>query len=180
MSKSVFVNGGLLVVGAPQLIDVLKPTDTVDSGGSKHIFEDADTKEICSANSIIKYINVRLEAGMKSDASNNGWLEYAFVCFMEQEADPTLNAGITADIGTQTLGDLCVNLYRDKCIWNGAIAISKELPRVLDLTLKIPGKFCKQKRGMYFAFIINHRSTSSTDTTGNMRVIYSHQYKAYI
>jgi len=180
MSRSLIVSGGTLVVDTPELLDIIRPTADVAGVGTGEVFTDADTQMVCSPNSIIKYVNLRFLVAMRSTSTNNGWFEYAVVLTKEASTVPALSAVITAGIGTQTLSDLCNNLFRGKCLWNDAIAVSKELPRVLNVSIKIPDSYCKQMRGQYLQVIFNHRSTSSTDTTGEMRVFYSHQYKCYI
>lgn len=169
-------------VGAVKLINAVVPNEVVDQSGSSSSYDVVDTQRTVGPNSIIKYLNFRLQAGIKAATGNaeNGYIEYAVVIFDESQAAPTVDALITANIGTQTLGDMCVNLYREKCIWNGAFGISKELPRCQDISLKVPPKFCKCKTGRYIAFLYTFRSSLSTDTTTQLGTVYSHQYKVYL
>ncbi len=171
-----------LVAGNVLETIVIQPTDDVGSSGTADIFENADTLNKVSSNSICKYINIREEISIKPDiaAANPGFFEYALVVFDEQQSIPGVDVQISTNIGTQTLGDLCVNLYRGKCLWNGSVAIAREQPQVLDLKIKVPPKFCKQMRGMYMMWFATFRSAVTTDSTSTIPAVYSHQYKQYI
>ncbi len=168
------------VVDEVTIVNVIEPTVLCGTGGTGHVFEGADTQDKCAPNSIVKYVNIRLESGLRDVAPRApGFLEYALVFFEEQTAGPTVHASISSAIGTQTLGNICKNFYRGNCIWDGALAISKELPRVLDLKIKLPDKFCKNKRGHYLSFLKTYRSNDVSDTTTDCRTWYSHMYKVY-
>ncbi len=170
-----------IVTGSVAIQEVMQPTVVASSLGTSDVFENADTKNMVSPNSVIKYINLTLEGGVKDTApAENGWVEYGLVRFEEQSAVPTVPATISANTGTQTLGELLDNHYRDKSIWNGAVMISREIPLCLNLHLKIPDKFCKCKRGAYFMFFWMYRSVLTTDTTSETQNILSWKYKTYI
>ncbi len=180
MSKTKILS---ILSGATNIEEVASPTINAQAtGGVGDVFATADTKNVVSPNSIIKYFNIKLQSGIKEDVtpSHNGWIEYALVRFDEQQGVPALDAGITANIGTQTLGDLCNNLYREKCVWNGSQIISKEVPSQIDLHIKVPDAFCKNRRGTYWMFLYSLRTSKSTDTTTEIKSVYSHQYKCYI
>ena len=116
----------------------VEPTSNVGAFGTSEVFTGADTQKVCSPNSVIKYINFRLESGIRDVApAAPGFVEYAIVVLEEQSAAPTLDASITAQIGTKTLGTICKNLYRGNCLWEGAFALSREIPGVLDLKMQI-------------------------------------------
>jgi len=169
------------VVDEVTILNIVEPTAVCGAAGTSHIFEGADTEDTCSPNSIVKYLNIRLQSGLRDIAPRApGFLEYAVVVFEEMTAVPTVAGAITAAIGTQTLGNLCKNFYRGNCLWDGAIAISKELPRVLDLKIKLPDKFCKNMRGRYISLFKNFRSNDVSDTTTDCRTWYSHMYKCYV
>ncbi len=169
------------VVDAVTILAIVKPTSNTGTSGSEHVFEGADTTNECAPNSLVKYINIRLESGLRDVApSAPGFLEYAIIVYEQQTTEPTVPAGITSGIGTQTLGNLCKNFYRGQCIWDGAMAISRELPRVLDLKIKLPTKYCKNQRGKYIMLMKNYRTNDVSDTTSDCRTWYSHQYKCYI
>ncbi len=170
-----------LVVGVPQDVIIVEPTQGTGVSGTGDVFENADTEKICSTNALIKYFNIRLQCSMKPETApaNPGWLEYAVVLRDEIEGTPAINSGISTNLGVSTLGDICVNLYRGKCLWNDAIPISTELPTVTNVKLKIPAKWCKQLRGMWWTLLLAYRSNNSTDVTTTVRCITQTQFKVY-
>ncbi len=168
------------VANTASIIKIMGPTQFTSVTGTGDVFENADTKELCAANSIIKYINIRLESGVRDVAPQApGFVEYAIVFFEKQQAEPTLDAGITANLGTQTLGDLCRNLYRGDCIWEDAFRVSRELPEVANIKIKLPNKCMKTERGKYLMFLKAFRTNDVSDTTSDCRSWYSHNYKVY-
>ncbi len=178
MSKTIVENK---ITGTPTSIDIVAPTVSTGSIGTGDVWENADTQDAVGANAIIKYLNVRSQVVVRADTGGTqpGWFEYAVIRLEEQESTPVLNTAFTTASGLQTIGDIAVNLYRDKCIWNGAMPTSKEVPNQMDLKIKIPPQFCKCKRGSYFQLISMFRSSNSADVTSSLRHIYSHQYKVY-
>ncbi len=170
------------VTTTPIMDEITIPTVFASGVGTADVLETADTRRTVSPNSIIKYINLKFQIAVRKDVSpaNPGWMEYAIVIRDELQATPVIDAAFAANFGTQTIGDIATNLFRDKCIWTGCAAISAEVPTVVPVTLKIPDKFCKQKRGMSISFVIAFRSSNSADVTSSMRLIYSHNYKCYL
>ncbi len=165
---------------AASIIKIMGPTQFVSAAGTADVFENADTKDLCSANSVIKYINIRLQSGIRDIApSAPGFVEYAIVLFQKEEAEPTLNAAITANLGTQTLGDLCRNLYRGDCIWEDSFPVSRENPAVANIKVKLPDKCVKTERGKYLMLLKAFRTQDVSDTTSDCRTWYSHNYKVY-
>ncbi len=171
-----------VVVGGIALETVMQATTGASTAGTVDIYSGADTKDECSVNAIIKYLNIRLQCAVKDEIApaNAGWIEYGLVRFENEAAVPGLPADITAAIGTQTLGEILDNKYREYSVWSGAVPISLELPVVLDLKIKCPAKFCKVRRGTYWMFFYTFRTHFSTDTLSEIRGLYSHQYKVYI
>lgn len=169
------------VVGEVTIADIIRPSIPVSGVGTGDVFATADTQRICSPNSIIKYININLETSLRDIAPEApGFLEYAIVVFEEQESTPTVNAILTAGVGTQTLMDLCKNLFRGNCLWTNSFAVSRELPRVENITIKVPPKFCKMKRGMHISIIKNARTADVSDTTTDFRTMMTFLFKAYL
>ncbi len=168
--------------GGINLHTVVEPTITSGSLGTGHVFEGADFKTECSPNSLIKYFNLRLECAIKSEEAEfrPGWIEYGLIQYENEAATPTVPAGVTSNFGTQTLPELLRNNFRNHCIWTGAEPISVELPRVIDLHIKLPGKYCKNQRGTFWMFFYAFRSSKSTDTVTTVKNIMSHEYKVYI
>lgn len=172
-----------LTVGVPQQTIICQPTVVASGNGTQDVFEDADTRNKVSANAIIKYMNLRLQYAIRDEPGEeeSGWVEYALIVFQEeQSAFPALDPAISANIGIQTLGDLCRNLYRGKCIWNGAVRLSKQVPEVVDLKIKVPTTYCKQKRGQFFMLLAAFRSANAADVTTSIRQVTSWGYKTYV
>ncbi len=178
MSKTILENK---TTGTPSQIEILVPTQSTGALGTGDTFENADTRDAVSANAKVFYFNIRMQVVTRLDSGGlqPGWFEYAIIRLEEQESTPVINTAFTTASGTQTIGDIAVNLYREKCIWNGAIPVSTEIAQVVDCKIKVPQQFCKCKRGAYFVFVSMFRSSNSIDSTSEVRHIYSHQYKTY-
>ena len=170
-----------VVTGVPAVESIVEVTIPADASGSGDIFENADTEKIVTPNAVIKYVNVRGQIAVRPEISpaNPGWFEFAVILRTERPAVPAVDTSFATNFGIKTIGDTAVNLYRGKCIWNGAVALSVDLPVSFDLKIKMPKTYSKWVRGWYLQFVYAHRSSSSTDTTTSVRFIYSHQYKAY-
>ncbi len=169
--------------GGIGFVETVKPTSTLSAaGGGTHVFEGADIGDTCSPNSIIKYLNIRLQCAIKSDEAEfrPGWIEYGVVLLENQSSAPSAPGTIATNFGTQTLPQMLRNLYRNHCLWTGAEAISADLPRVINLHLKLPDKWCKNQLGTYWVCYYAFRSSKSTDTVTTVKFIYSHEYKVYI
>ncbi len=167
--------------GSVSIIFIAEPTAVNSVTGTVDIFENADTQKICSPNSVIKYVNLRFQSGIRDVApSSPGFVEYGIVALEEQTAAPTVPGAITAAMGTQTLGEALRNFYRGNCIWQGSFRVSKELPEVLDLKIKLPPKFCANKRGKFLVLFKTFKTLNVADTTTTARTFYSHDYKCYI
>jgi len=162
------------------IINIVRPTVNAGITATGDVWESADTQDLCSPQSVIKYINIRMESGVRDVApSAPGFVEYAIVVFEEMSAAPTVEATISSALGTRTLGDLCKSFYRGNCIWEGAFRVSRELPEVLDLKLKLPPKFCANKKGRFISLLKAFRTNDVSDSTSDCRTWYSHMYKVY-
>ncbi len=170
----------------PELIVVIQPTDTVSPSGAGDVLELADTKKVVSPNAVCKYINLRMQLATKNATDQGGWYEYVIALFDEQTTDPVVSATSGdpvdfSDINTQTLGDIAINLFRGKCLWNGAVPVGTgSQNQVLDLKIKLPNKWCKWKRGQYLCLLHYFRNSNTVQTTEKMSVIYSSQFKTYL
>ncbi len=177
MAKSLIQN---INTNAVKVHPIIRPTVVATTSGTEDVLENADTADLCSPNAIVKYVNLRMECGIRDVAPENaGWIEYAVVQFEEQTTDPLVPAAINS-ITTQTMGELCINLFRGKCLWNGAIGISNELPISADIQIKLPDRYCKQKIGSFLSLFMAFRSSDAAETTTSVRMISSHQYKTYL
>ncbi len=167
--------------GTASIIIIAQPVLDQASVGTGDVYGTADSRDRCAPNALIKYLNIRLESGVRDvSPAAPGFIEYAVVVFENSDIVPIVDARITAGLGTQTLGDLCVNLFKGHCLWNGAFAVSKEIPGVADIKIKIPNKWCKCKNGMFFMLIKASHTLNVADTTTDFRTFYSHQYKLYV
>jgi len=162
------------------IITVVEASAVASTTGTVDVFKTSDTQKIVGPSAVIKYINIRLESGIRDVAPMApGFVEYALVIFDEQDAVPTFDSGISSALGTNTLGELCKNRYRGNCIWEGAFALSREIPAVLDLKVKLPKFCCSQKRGRYIMLLKAFRTNDVSDSTSDCRTWYSHNYKCY-
>jgi len=160
----------------PELEVVVEPSAVTGQGGGTPVFANVDTNKIISPNSFCKYINFRFQLA-QNDTNTNGWFEYAIVLFTEQDTAPT-NTGL-GDVNIKSLGDICNNKFRGKCLWNGAVPINQDQAKVVDLAIKIPDKWCKWQRGQYLCLIHYYRPADaiSSDTIKNL---WSTQWKCYV
>jgi len=168
------------VVDEVTIAPIIRPTINAGATGSGDVFAIADTEVFCAPNSVVKYVNIRMESMIRDVAPEApGMLEYAIVCFEEAKVLPIVDAALTAGIGLTTLGVMCKHLYRGNCIWEGARRISRELPEVIDLHIKLPPKFCANKIGKYLMLLKSFRTADVSDTTTDCRTWLSHMYKCY-
>jgi len=166
----------------PEITNLIDATEFTSGVGTGTVF-DADTKQRCSPNSIVKYMNIKFELAVQtttSPISQDGWMEYVLIYFDEMQAAPTVDAIITAGVTTQTLGDLARNLYRGNCIWFDSIPVYKDLATAQTVKIKIPDSFCKNKRGRVLSMISLFRSKDAADTDSLCKAIYTTMFKCYV
>ncbi len=149
------------------------------AGATTDIKANANTAELCNVGDTIKYVTLYLQvAGRPSLADPNnipGWVEWAFVCVKESEA----NVPIT-QLGVQTLGDVCMKMFRNECIYTGCLSVGQHNPNNQEIKIKIPKVKQKIRLGDEWRFITFVRSNLSTDTsTDRIRIIKSFSYKCY-
>lgn len=161
-----------------EITQLVEPTNDVSGSGGGDVFTNADTAKIVAAGSIVKYVNLTFEAGVLV-GSLPSFYEYAVVMFTEQEAAPTVNALIDSNRATKMLGEICRNLYREKCIWFGSLGSNLSQTQVMNLAIKIPEKFCKWKNGQYLSLIGLSRPANTTDSTSLFQVNTLCSFKCY-
>ncbi len=161
---------------SPENFVIVEPSHLTGQGGSTSVLAASDTQRIISPNAVCKYVNIRQQMGT-GEGNTNGWLEYAVVLFTERETPPD-NSGFS-NLNTQTLGDIAINKFRGKCIWNGAVPINQDQAKVLDLQIKMPSKWCKWQRGTFLLLYQYWRPSNVLDNT-NLNIITSTQWKAYL
>ncbi len=149
------------------------------TGANQDITAERDTGNKCNVGDVCKYVNLTLEVGPRPDIVNEsertGWLEWAFVCVKESET----NVPITT-VGVQTLGVICTNMFRNECIYTGAVPVSPFQPVVANISLKIPSTKCDIRVGDEWRFITSFRSVNAASgSTTHIRLVKSFNYKAY-
>ncbi len=178
MNRTLLYDTVTLTVNATNIIE---PTADVSVAGTADVFDKADTERFCAPNSLVKYVNLRFQTSLRDVAPEApGFIEFAVVVNDEQTTAPVVTAAMSANIGTKSMGNLCRNLFRGKCIWNGAFAVSRELPRVVEIAIKIPNQWCKNKLGKYLTLYTAARTADVSDSTTDFRTFLDIQYKCYI
>ncbi len=164
------------------VLDVVVPTEVTGITSTAHALEGADFKNECSPNSIIKYINLTIQAAIKTDNAEfrPGWIEYALIHFENENVTPPIPSAISTGLGTETLPNLVKTWYRGHAVWTGSVPISAENPVALPLSIKIPNKWCKNARGTFWKLWVIYRSSKGTDTVTEIKSINSAQYKCYL
>ncbi len=147
-------------------------------GGPMTIQSFSSTDDECKTGDTCKYVNLSLQVGPRqglSEDDRTGWMEWAFLCVRENETEvPATN------LGTQTLGDICTNMYRGECIMSGVVPVGSTQPAVATIKLKIPKLKQTIKLGDEWRYLTNFRSVSSTSTsTIALRVVKSWNLKVY-
>ncbi len=149
------------------------------TGATQTIKSSADTGETCNVGDIVKYINLFLEVSPRlAEAQNDdkvGWLEWALVMVKESETDVPITS-----VGVQTLGSICSQMFRNECIYTGAIPVGQNVPNYMEAHIKVPKAKQAIRLGDEWRFIHYFRSqlSTSTSTTG-VRVVKSFAYKVY-
>ncbi len=149
------------------------------TGGTQTIKSSADTGEVCNVGDLVKYVTLFIEAGARPDQTTaqdrTGWLEWALVCVKESETTVPIT-----DLGIQTLGAVCNHMFRQECIYTGAIPVGDAQPVYAEIALKIPPTKAKITLGDEWRFITSFRAVSATSvSTGAIRLVKSFQYKCY-
>ncbi len=148
-------------------------------GGPQTIQSFASTDEDCRTADTVKYVNLYAQIGNRPNVGaaedSQGWLEWAFVCVRENEtAVPATNLGV------QTLGDICTQMYRGECIFTGMMPVGNAQPVVQLIKLKIPKSKQRIKLGDEWRFITFFRAVDSASVgTTEMRIVKSFNYIVY-
>jgi len=150
--------------------------DTTTVRDSQSTGSDANIGDIC------KYVNICIEAANRADdqgndaVDNNGWLEWAVVYQQETSGFPAVT-----NLGTNTLGDICVKTFRGNCLLTGCIPVGALQPITQDITIKIPPKYCKVQQSSIMQLFYYFRSVNSTDLrTDSTKTVISAIYKLYV
>ncbi len=147
------------------------------SGAATQIQGNRTTDERCNVGDLIKYVNIQIEVAGRviDDANQNSWLEWAFVCKREADADIPIT-----QVGTQTLGDIATNMYRNECIYTGMIPIGINQGNGQNLMIKLPKTKQYLRLGDTFVIFTYIRSSNSVAaSTTSHRLIQSFNFKCY-
>lgn len=172
-------NTGGASVPAEQVILKTEAGPRNVTGANQDITAERDTGNKVNVGDLIKYVNLFIQCGHRNAAINvdsgHGWLEWALVCCKETET----NVPITT-IGVQTLGVICTNMFRNECIFTGAMPIATDQPNYLPISLKIPTTKQFIRIGDEWRFITYFRDMLATSSdTAAVRLIKSFIYKGY-
>ncbi len=149
------------------------------TGATQTIQDSASTGEVCRVGDIIKYVNLFVETGPRNNQGvaqdRTGWLEWAFVCVKESETTVPITA-----VGTQTLGVICTNMFRNECIYTGSIPTGVDQTNYASIVIKIPKFKQKIRLGDEWRFITYFRAVNSASVgTVETRQVKSFMYKTY-
>ncbi len=170
--------------GSGSISDTFEVLET--SGGARSltgtgitIKESATTGEVINVGDIVKYINLFVETGPRNNQGvaqdRTGWLEWAFVCVKESETTVPITT-----VGTETLGVICTNMFRNECIFTGSIPQGVDIPNYAEIKIKIPKFKQKIRLGDEWRFITYFRAVSSSATgVVETRQVKSFMFKSY-
>ncbi len=159
-----------------QIIETDVGARTVD-GSQQIATAERNTGDNCNVGDLIKYVNIFIEAGVRTDesAQANGWLEYAV---QWGKADDT--AIPITNLGTQTLGTICARMFPQNTLLTGFIPLGKNQPNGAQLHIKMPRKCQYLKTGDMLRLWTSYRTSSSTETgTTQIRAVVSFLYNGY-
>lgn len=150
-------------------------------GSPVDVGQAGNTASNCSQGNMVKFVNFRIQAGISASGEtegSKGWLEWAVVF----EEEKVTSVPIT-NLGNQTLGDVCTQMFRNDCLATGAIPIADSSPEtnVQDIQIKLARRMCKIKAGTVVQMFMFYRDTDVTETgTDEIRLVSSFNYKEYI
>ncbi len=132
--------------------------------------------EECNVGDMCKYINIFIEAAGKSTAdASQGWVEWAFV--IKKTSDPNVT---NANLGTNTLGDVCTKYFRNECIFTGVVPVGIAQPNAVAIQIKIPKTKAVLRTGDQWILYLYARTSRVTETgTDTFKVYSSCMYRNY-
>ncbi len=149
-------------------------------GSVSVIQTEANTGSNVLVSTIVKYVNVVLQAGVTADGndgntSTQGFIEWAVVWRDE------VNIPIpVTNFGTKTLGDMATQMFRGDCLLTGAFPVSVNLPNMVSISVKLPKKAIKWRLGDTLSLYYGFRDMDTADLqTTTVKVIQSQMFKAY-
>ncbi len=174
---SVIGNGSMVTQNA---LIVTNVGDRSLDGTAKVIQDQASTANLVMVSTVVKYLNIVLqaattEAGNDQNTQTQGWIEWAIV--FREEVDIPIPV---TEIGTRTLGDIAMQMFRGDCLLTGQFPVSVNLPNVERIVLKLPNKAIKWKIGQVLSIYMLFRDAETTDLqTDTVKVVQSAFFKAY-
>ncbi len=154
--------------------------DRSTDGAAKAIQQGSNTGKIVAVSDIIKYVNIILQGAVTAEGNNGntstqGWVEWAVVFRNE-----TLVTVPTTNIGVQTLGDICSQMFRGDCLMSGQFPVSVNQPNVERIMLKLPKKANKWAIGSQLVLYTIFRDADTADLqTDTVKVVKSVHFKVY-
>ncbi len=165
-------------VGVPfQIIRDTEQGARSEAGNTDTIQLGRGNNEECQQGDTCKYVNIIIQVAARDAPVNTqkGWLEWAFCVMKESDLDP-----VKTNLGTNTLGDVCIKYLRNQCIMTGIIPTSLTASAVQNIQLKIPKAWETMKTGDTWKLFLNVRTSSATATaTDLLMVLSSFMYKNY-
>ncbi len=174
---SVIGNGS--IVGQRGLIRTNAGERSAD--GSPVVIRDSSTTStLVQVGDVVKYINIVLQTAVTTEGNDpqsqtQGWLEWGLV--WRDEITKTIP---TTSLGTKTLGDICMQMFRGDCIMTGQFPCSVNLPNVQEIKIKLPKKAIKWHLGDELTLYTIFRDADTTDLqTDTVKLVLSAFFKAY-
>ncbi len=149
-------------------------------GSGTTIMGEVNVGTLVQVASIIKYVNTTIQCAIRDSAEpsqeeTQGWLEWAVV-WRDEVSIPIPST----NLGTKTLADLAMNMFRGDCIMTGVFPVAHNLPNVANITIKLPKKAIKWRIGDELTLYAFFRNSDVTNLdTDSVRFIQHHFFKAY-
>ncbi len=173
--SSIFNSGSGSIPNSFELLVTEAGARTLD-GTEQTITDHRTTGETVNVGDVVKYINIQMEGLPRVDSVDSiGILEWAVV--LQKEIDPEVPI---TNVGTMTLMNICMNMYRGDCIYTGCFPIGSTQANCQAVKLKIPKNHAKITLGDQWFLYTYFRTANSTETsTTSIRNVHSFSYKAY-
>lgn len=178
-ADTVLANVGAGTVPQEQDILLTETGSRTTTGATQTTKSFASTAEVVNIGDIVKYINLFVEICPRQNvgvpSNHSGWLEWAIVMVKETETAVPIT-----QTGSLTLGVICNNMFRNECVFSGAIPCGQTQSNSAEIKIKVPRSKQRIRIGDNWRFVTYWRSSSSTDvTTDTIRLVKSYMYKSY-
>ncbi len=166
-------------VGQRTLI-ITRAGDRSLDGGNTTYGDSATTSTTIMVSDIVKYVNLVFQAAITAEGNDGntqtqGWLEWAIVWRNEVSIPiPSTN------LGTRTLQDIAMQMFRGDCLMTGQFPVSVNLPNIETVMLKLPKKSVKWKIGDELVLYTSFRDADTTNLeTDTVKLVQFHFFKSY-